>query len=281
MNMKMLEAIGGVNDSFITALMEEEPRRRRKSAGRRLYWAAAAACLCLIIGTVIYLHSEGNQITLPFAITVYAQDQEGNVMNELLNKSRIPISVFYSDEGQPVFVFSHPSENRDEIHEISASKRYAIKGSQSKYNITGIVESPGNVYYYFFPNFTEEAPYSFTFPMETAKGFSDYDATFIITQANNQFFIELEKIEKVERKIISFETSANEEARDIPNWLREWIAPYQAIIDSLNEELSSTSLLLPEDSIWSFYESYKDKTPEQFEEDIRNELNEIEDIKVR
>ena len=271
-NMVLLEAIGGINDSFVAETLNESPHRK-KMVSPRLYWTAAAVCLCLIIGTVIYMHMTGEQAALPFSITVYAKDQNDNVMSQLLGKSRVPISIFYSDKGQPVFAFSHPSENmNDEIHEISTTMRYAIQSTQSLYSITGILEEPGNVYYYFFPNPTEKAPYFFTLAMESEKGISDYDATFVISEEAGQYYITLDKLEKVERKIFSFDVP-NEDIGELPNWLREWVMPYQAVIDNLNEELGRTLIALPEESFWTFYEHYKDKTPAEFEKDARSDLN--------
>ena len=108
--------------------------------------------------------------------------------------------------------------------------------------------------------------------MESEKGISDYDATFVISEEAGQYYITLDKLEKVERKIFSFDVP-NEDIGELPNWLREWVMPYQAVIDNLNEELGRTLIALPEESFWTFYEHYKDKTPAEFEKDVRSDLN--------
>ena len=200
----LLEAVGQVNESYISALLEEKPGRSHSLTRRRL-WIAAAACLCLIIGGLIYMHVKGEQPTLGFAITAYAKSQDGEGIDEVILKlsEPVPVDAFYNDNGQPIFVFSFPADSTNPRIGLPFLLDYRVNSYpylsfDDLRNITGIEEQPEYLFFYYLPDIKEQPPYNFF--MNIAGADENSYATYAylkITKAEKKYSVELVEIKKV------------------------------------------------------------------------------------
>ena len=223
----LLDAIGSVNDCFITALSEEEPVRR-KPVRRSRIGIAAAACLCLIIGGFLYMHAQGAQSAPGFAITAYAKSQDSeNALGRILKLSEpATIDVFYAENGQPIFAFSYAAADPNEAASSFYITDYAAKPDSfpaAPSMATGIEEKPGNIYVYYLPSQAKQAPYSFSmiqvFP---GKDGASLAATMLITESDGQYYVELEKMDS--KAINSYDTTNTYEVYKTNN-STTWIFP--------------------------------------------------------
>ena len=209
----ILEAVGEVNDCFISALLEEKPTQRKLLSGRSIRWIAAAACLCLIVGGMIYQHTKVEQPTLGFAITAYAKSPDGKNLKEVILKlsEPVPVDAFYSDNGQPVFVFSYPAENNNPHFAITHILDYRVSSYpnlsiDTLRSITGIEELPENEYFYYLPDIKDASPYTFFFSIGYIEDKSLITvAYFQITESETQYFVELVDIKNEKANIYKTE----------------------------------------------------------------------------
>ncbi len=297
-SMILLEAVGNIKDSYVNGALDEtlkEAPRSRKPARRRL-WIAAAACLCLIIGGFLYMHAQGAQSAPGFAITAYAKSQGSENAEALLLKlsKRIPISKFDTETGESIFAFSyetadpdHPAVsafvNDEPIVTIVSDGSYYTESATSLFSegsitfagITGIKEQKGNIYVYYHPDTNSQLPYYLSIPagLDGSDGkSSDYAAQLVITQSDGQYYVELTGVEK---KCFTYNTIPNDDdQKEITDWLINWIKPYLSVMSKLNEEFD-VEMSLSKDDYWNFYEHYQNKTVEEFESEVRKDLENI------
>jgi len=202
----LLDAIGSVNDCFITALSEEEPVRRKPVRLSRI-GIAAAACLCLVIGAIAYHAIKDESAALLFSITAYAKGQDNmNPLGEILELSKpVPIDAFFLDDETAFFLFSY--ENKDpaapnySLIIDSNSTRSRDYGNYENI-ITGIMTEIGaqdnQTYVFYYPDSEQALPYrlhlSLDYPRENNALVRT--AELCITQTNGQYYVELVTIEK-------------------------------------------------------------------------------------
>ena len=270
---QVLDAVGGINDQFIRDLLQETPKPKMNE--KRFIWIAAAVltlCFVFTVGTHLVL-SSGGESTLPFTVTAYASDLEtGSSRNLTLDQNgKILLDLFHTEDGKAFFVFSYRAQDPEApIRIISVGERQDLFPSAKR--VDGLSLTPGNIYLYYSPDLTKEAPYVFSFHVPGENGNPWYEITVRITLEGEQYFAALGNIKEIETPTLYPVSSETAQPKEIPDWLREWVIPYQGVIDSLNEEIGFKIVSLPEDKLWIFYEAYRDKTPQEFEQDARKDL---------
>ena len=209
----LLEAVGQVNDSYITAVMEEKPVFKKNTLLRRRLLIAAAACFCMIIGALIYQQITGNPSAVDFAITAYAKNPEnGTLLGRLLEISEpVPIDVLYFDSGNPYFLFSYVDEDSYAAGDVN-EPCFAIycdydyhfhpdheRIGEELLNVwSNLNKTPGSVYLVYYTNPDRQTPFSIYITIDHPKEDNALARTAVLnlTQIDGQYNIELVKIEK-------------------------------------------------------------------------------------
>lgn len=226
-------------------------------------WVAIAACLCLIaIGSIGLLHKPKK--LSPFVITAYAKENNGNLIaNKLTSDDDIPVSVFTLNDHSYAFAFSYPNTNMNEKPHITTiySPDYDLdenlKNITIAYSGNFISEKAGNVYiYYIFQEKTKS--YELNYQTVPDKDNKKYDVSVSIYQNNGNYFAHLNSIKQ--SKSVN-----NKEDLD------ELLLPYQTVLDKLNAE-NGWNLAISENEKKSFYETYKQYSPNEFEKKIKEEF---------
>lgn len=223
----LMKAIGGVNDSFVTDLLNEKPCIKKVAARRRRFWIAAAACLCLVIGSFLYWNSKETALNYNFSITAYAKEQSRDNLGKVLKLSEpAPIDVYYSDDGQAMFVFSYEAASPD----TPASSFFVADYDKepdvfpaAPEIVTGIEELPGRIYVYYLPSQMKAAPYRFDIIqiIPDQKG-DTLCASLRITSENDQYYVELEEMS--EKAIYSYFTTNSYEVQKTDH-STTWVFP--------------------------------------------------------
>ncbi len=213
---KLMDAIGGVNDSYIAVLMEEKPCKRKVMSGRCMRWIAAAACLCLIVGGIIHLHSKGTESELTFAISAYAKSADGKTETFVVLKQseRVPIDVMYAEKGETILAFSYDTadpERQTYIAQINGKPNTNVFTEETVYRITADIEKQGKAYIFYSPDPWRQMPYTISVPIGPDGPVLDYiyQANLIISQTDGQYYVELAGIEKVDVVPVSGQDETN------------------------------------------------------------------------
>ena len=261
-----------IDENLIFDAIAYRPEKRAFKPARR--FAALAACLLLAAAIFGAVQRFVGPSASSFVLTVYALENGAAAEQQTLNETdAIPASLFYTDDGAPVFAFSY--EALDPDAPVRSSCVYGKRhDTGSVRTVTGIREQRGHVYVYFLPDLQAEPPYDFTF--QTASGALDtnYAVSVSITEEDGAYYARLLSVEEVENGS-SGETAAQETDAAAAEHLDELLKPYQDVIDKLNAE-GDYGLYIPDDQKETFYNTYKDLTPEAFEAEVRRQLEEAE-----
>lgn len=269
---QVLDAVGGIGDRFIRDLRQEAPKSKTNET--RYRWVAAAVlalCFVFAIGKYLLFRS-GETSPLPFTIAVYASDLEtGSSRNLTLDQNgKIPLDLFYTQDGAAFFAFSYKAQDPEApIRIVEVGEGSVFPAAKS---VDGLTLTPGNVYLYCCPDLTKEAPYMFSFHVPGENGNPWYEISVLITLEGEQYFAALGDMKEIEVPTVYPAGSETPQPKEIPNWLYEWVVSYQSVIDSLNEEIGYPVVSLPEDKLWDFYEAYRDKSTQEFEQEARKDL---------
>lgn len=269
---KLAYAMNDIDENLIFDAIAYRPEKRAFKPARR--FAALAACLLLTAAIFSAVQRFVGPSASGFVLTVYALENGAAAEQQMLNETdAIPVGLFYSDDGAPVFAFSYEAADPDAT--VRSSCVYGKRNhAGSVRTVTGIREQRGHVYVYFLPDLQTEPPYAFTF--QTASGALDtnYAVSVSITEEDGTYYARLLSVEEVENGSYG-ETAAQETDAAAAEHLDELLKPYQDVIDKLNVE-GDYGLFIPDDQKETFYNTYKDLTPEAFEAEIRRQLEEAE-----
>ena len=269
---KLASAMNDIDEDLIFDAIACRPAKRAFKPARR--FAALAACLLLAAAIFGAVQRFAGSSATGFVLTVYALENGAAAEQQVGNKTEaIPVDLFYTDDGTPVFAFSYEADDPDAP--VRSSCVYGRRDhTGSVRSVTGIREQRGHIYVYFLPDMQAEPPYAFTF--QTASGALDtnYAVSVSITEEDGAYYARLLSVEEVEN--VSYgETAAREPDAAASEKLDALLKPYQDVIDKLNAE-GDYGLYIPDDQKETFYNTYKDLTPEAFEAEVRRQLEEAE-----
>ena len=253
-------ALGNISESYIN---ESVSYTAKKKATPWVKWVAVAACLCLVVMGLFPLF--GNHES-PFVLTAYALGEDNSLQSLEMEEGRaVPISTFVAGNGMEGFVFSHKNRGSDNTPLVSIkSTNFSPYIMSDSYTSTTTVEKIERIdlektqqYIFFVPSEGESAPYSLTISMYNEETSEASELTIVIEQNENGYSAKIEKIN-------SYEVIGD---------IDELLKPYQEVLDRLNAEYDY-KLYIPDDRKYSVYEAYRDLSPEEFEKQILEELNE-------
>ena len=269
---KLAYAMNDIDEDLIFDAISYRPEKKASKPVRRI--AALAACLVLAAAIFGAVQHFAGQPTPGFVLTVYALENGDDAVQQTLNETdAIPVDLFYTDNGAPVFAFSYEALNPDApVRSSCVYGRTDFTGSVR--TVTGIREQRGHVYVYFLPDMQTEPPYDFTFQTASGALETNYAVSVSITEENGAYYARLLSVEEVEN--VSYEETVTQETdAAATEKLDELLKPYLDVIDKLNAA-GDYGLYIPDDQKETFYNTYKDLTPEAFEAEIRRQLEEAE-----
>ena len=269
---KLAYAMNDIDEDLIFDAIAYRPEKRAPKPVRRL--AALAACLVLAAAIFGAAQRFAGQPAPGFVLTVYALENGDDAVQQTLNETdAIPVDLFYTDNGAPVFAFSYEAADKDApVHSSCVYGRTDFTGSVR--SVTGMKEQRGHVYVYFLPDLQAEPPYDFTFQTASGALETNYAVSVSITEENGAYSARLLSVEEVEN--VSYgETATQGTDTGTHENLDELLKPYLDVIDKLNAA-GDYGLYIPDDQKETFYNTYKDLTPEAFEAEVRRQLEEAE-----
>ena len=269
---KLAYAMNDIDEDLIFDAISYRPEKKASKPARRL--AALVACLVLAAAIFGAVQHFAGQPAPGFVLTVYALENGDDAVQQTLNETdAIPVDLFYTDNGAPVFAFSYEALDPDApVRSSCVYGRTDFTGSVR--NVTGIQEQRGHVYVYFLPDMQAQPPYDFTFQTASGARETNYAVSVSITEENGAYRARLLSVEKVEN-VPSGETVTQETNAAASEQLDALLKPYLDVIDKLNAA-GDYGLSIPDDQKETFYNTYKDLTPEAFEAEIRRQLEEAE-----
>lgn len=261
-----------IDEDLIFDAIAYRPEKKASKPVRRI--AALAACLVLAAAIFGAAQRFAGPSASGFVLTAYALE-DGTAAEQQVGKKTgaIPVDLFYTDDGAPVFAFSYEADDPDAP--VRSSCVYGMRNhAGSVRSVTGIREQRGHVYVYFLPDMQAQPPYDFTFQTASGARETNYAVSVSITEENGAYLARLLSVEEVEN-VPYEETTAQEPDAAASEQLDALLKPYQDVIDKLNAE-GDYGLSIPDDQKETFYNTYKELTPEAFEAEIRRQLEEAE-----
>lgn len=259
---ELLNLIGEAQDKYILDAKAQVKRGRTSW----VKWVAVAACLCIAVMGLFPLFGNHNDYQSPFVLTAYALGEDNSLQFLEMEQGRaVPISTFVAGNGMEGFVFSHKNRDSENTPLVSIkSTNFSPYIMSDSYTSTTTVEKIERIdlektqqYIFFVPSEGESAPYSLTISMYNEETSEATELTIVIEQNENGYSAKIEKIN-------SYEVIGD---------IDELLKPYQEVLDRLNAEYDY-KLYIPDDRKYSVYEAYRDLSPEEFEKQILEELNE-------
>lgn len=258
---ELLDLIGEVQDEYI--LDAQAPVRRGRASWVK--WVAVAACLCIAFMGLIPLFGDHES---PFVLTAYALDDDNSLLSLKMEEGQsVPISTFVAGNGMEGFVFSHKSRESEKAPLVSIIRidfspyimadSFKSTSAEEIEKINLIDMKKTQQYIFFVPSEGESAPYSLTISVYDEDASTAVNLSIMIKYDEGGYSAEIVKINSYE----------------ILGDIDELLKPYQEVLDRLNAEYDY-KLYIPEDRKYSVYDAYKDLSPEEFEKQILEELNE-------
>ena len=262
---ELLEVIGEAQDSYLL----DAKAHKKKTAHVWVKWVAITACLFLVLVGTVALFNPSNPSqpgTSPFVLNAYAVgvDNDLSAVPMTVGES-VPVSTFEAGNGMIGFVFSSKTDNQKQTVSISIvsadfssyimSDSWKSTTSESIEEIKRVDAQKTQSYIFVVPSKGEEPPYSLEMYIHDEASSTLVLLTLVIEQQDGGYTAKIEAVHEYES------------VEDIDELLK----PYQAVLDRLNEEYGC-GLYIPEDRKISVYIAYKDMTTEEFEAQIRKEL---------
>lgn len=256
---KFSNALGNISESYVD---EAVTYTAKKKSPPWVKWVAVAACLCFAVMGLFPLF--GNHES-PFVLTAYAIGKDNSLLSLEMEEGRtVPISTFVAGNGMEGFVFSHKNHESEKAPLVSIiNTDFSPYIMTDSYTSTTAVEKIEHIdmektqqYIFFVPSKGESAPYSLTISIYDEETSKAANLTIVIEPNENGYSAKIDKINSYE----------------IIGDIDELLKPYQEVLDRLNAEYDY-KLYIPEDRKYSVYDAYKDLSPEEFEKQILEELN--------
>lgn len=259
---ELLNLIGEVQDEYI--LDAKTSVNKKTSSWAK--WVTMAACLCIVMLGAFQLFGDQGST---FALTAYALSEDDSLLSfEMKEGKSVSISTFVADNGMEGFVFSHKNRDSEKTPFVSIiDTNFSPYIMTDSYTSTTTVENIENMdlrktqqYIFVVPSAGEVAPYSLTISIYDEKTSTYANITIVIDGDGSAYSAKIDKVN-------SYEIIGN---------IDELLKPYQEVLDRVNEAYDR-KLYIPDDRKYSVYDAYKDLSPEEFEKQILEEINGVDE----
>ena len=272
-NKDLFYSIASIDDDFVENSEIYRAERENKPTGyKTVHGRKALIAVCVVIALAFGLFGVFTKNGQSFpSVTAYALSSDGEVIqNKLSTSKKIPVSTFLVKDNISVFVFSYENEDKNSWPESIVITDSALLNTDTRFS--PVKESNGNIYvYYITPQKAPPYKFSYTIPLGETKV---YDIEIEITKSDDGYFASVTNVgTRNSRTYYKKNTTEPETSTENKN-IDELIKPYAEILEKLNEKYGWRLEVFEEDKE-KFYNTYKNYSPDEFENEIKKEMAEI------
>lgn len=193
---KFSKALGEIDVKYVEEVINYKPASKKKL----IVFRVAAACIAVIFifaGIIPLVMKEDKDST--FTITAYASQNSIVITNTVTEESRVPISLFETENGLKGFVFSYDKNDPGEVSSVSIMTEGEIPGVIDE--IVGLQMGTDQHYIIYVPEQSKTAPYHFMIPHTDTEAKMVWFCYLMVEETEDGYTAVIEKMEGFEQKM--------------------------------------------------------------------------------
>lgn len=272
-NKDLLYAITSIDDELVEKSESYRAGHEKKTAGHQSFYRRTVPIAVCVLAVLIFgffgvFTKTGQHFP---AVTAYAISKDGEVIqNKLSASKKIPVSIFTLKNNVSVFVFSYENEDKNAWPESILITDSALVNKDISFS--PVKESEGNIYvYYITPQKAPPYNFGYTIFFEESKV---CDIEIEITKTGNDYFASATFVTERASKAHHYNNTTEPETPTETENIDKLIKPYVDVLEKLNEKYGWRLAVFEEDKE-KFYNTYKNCSLDEFENEIKKEMAEI------